>query len=963
MQTIITGVVSFAEEKDANLICFAGGYVYLPGQSGLSAQANVVYDLASPTCIDGVVAIGALCNRSSPDRLAQFCKAYRPLPVVCAGIALDGFPSVFVDNEPGMYSLITHLVEAHGYRRIAFIRGSEGSPDTAARYHAYEEVLLKHSIPIDPDLVAPGFYTYESGKKAAILLLEERQAELDALVASNDEMALGALEVLRDRGIQVPGQLALVGYDDLEEGRFAIPPLTTVVQPVHDVGWRAAEMVWAQMHGQAIPNQVILSTQLVIRRSCGCPSPTVREAVLGSETPLPISLDKPFSTPLAAHREAILSEIVQMTEVPTGSQGADQIARLLNCFISEMDNTALPGTFLDTLVQLLHQSQTAGKNIDLWQDAVSMLRRHVVPCLANNSQALLRAEDMWHQARVLIGEAAARLQAYQALRIQRENEIQRQIGQTLITTFDMDKLMDVLAENLPRLDILSAYLSLYENPEPYAYPLPAPKWSRLILAYDKRASSGSKRTHVGLEGLRFRSRQLTPAGILPRDRRYTYVVVALYSGNTQLGFCLFEMGVWRPQRGENIYDGLRGQISSAIQGSRLFQARRQAETALRYERDLSDTIIASLPGVFYMYDQQGYLVRWNKQHEEITGYGAEELSGTHYSRFCTPEDVDKIAAAFERAFSEGSEETEVALVTKNGEKIPYYFTGVRAQIGERMYLVVVGIDITERTRAEHDLNEYKEHLEELVEQRTAEIRAINEQLIVLSHVKDAFVTSISHELRTPIASLKLYAHLMDRRPEKRETYIASFTRETNRLEKLIEGILLLSRLDQHRISMTSEAFNLNDLAREYLIDRTPLAESKQLTLTLDATPDLPLVEADRQLIGEVLSILLTNAFNYTPANQKVIIRTCTASDENKQWPGFSVIDTGPGIPLDEQKHMFERFYRGKAARESGAPGTGLGLAIAKEIVELHDGRIEVHSDGEPGRGATFSVWLPALPSD
>lgn len=267
-------------------------------------------------------------------------------------------------------------------------------------------------------------------------------------------------------------------------------------------------------------------------------------------------------------------------------------------------------------------------------------------------------------------------------------------------------------------------------------------------------------------------------------------------------------------------------------------------------------------------------------------------------------------------------------------------------------------ELAERKRAEQALQKYREHLEELVEQRTAELRSTNEQLIVLSKIKDEFVSNVSHELRTPIASLKLYAYLMDRRPEKRETYIASLKRETNRLEKLIEGVLMLSRLDQHRVNVNPEPFNLNDLAQEYVIDRTPLAESNQLTLTLDAMPDLPPVKADQQLLGEVLSILLTNAFNYTPAGGKVIISTSTASDSGKQWLGFSVIDSGPGIPPGEHKHMFERFYRGKVARDSGTPGTGLGLAIAREIVELHEGRIEVYSEGEPGHGAKFSVWLP-----
>jgi signal transduction histidine kinase len=88
------------------------------------------------------------------------------------------------------------------------------------------------------------------------------------------------------------------------------------------------------------------------------------------------------------------------------------------------------------------------------------------------------------------------------------------------------------------------------------------------------------------------------------------------------------------------------------------------------------------------------------------------------------------------------------------------------------------------------------------------------------------------------------------------------------------------------------------------------------------------------------------------------VSICKQRFQGEQWVGFSVADTGPGIPPDEQAQLFSRFFRGMVGRESGMPGTGLGLAIAKQIVDLHAGRIEVASEGVPGRGTTFSVWLP-----
>ena len=104
---------------------------------------------------------------------------------------------------------------------------------------------------------------------------------------------------------------------------------------------------------------------------------------------------------------------------------------------------------------------------------------------------------------------------------------------------------------------------------------------------------------------------------------------------------------------------------------------------------------------------------------------------------------------------------------------------------------------------------------------------------------------------------------------------------------------------------------------------------------------------------------MTNAFNYTPEGGQVTVSTLMGN-ENQSY-GFCVTDTGPGISPDEQLRLFDRFYRGSAAHQSKTPGTGLGLAIAREIVDRHQGRIEVKSDGVPGHGAQFSVWLPAAP--
>jgi PAS domain S-box-containing protein len=229
----------------------------------------------------------------------------------------------------------------------------------------------------------------------------------------------------------------------------------------------------------------------------------------------------------------------------------------------------------------------------------------------------------------------------------------------------------------------------------------------------------------------------------------------------------------------------------------------------------------------------------------------------------------------------------------------------------------------------------------------------------VERIKDAFVSNVSHELRTPITSLKLYCDLLRMKPDRFEQYLEALEREVDRQKRIIENILQLSRLDQHRVKMTLAPVDLIQLARQYVEDRAILAESRLIDLHFHAASDLLTVLGDEGLLGQALSVLLINALDYTPAGGQVTVTATTRWLENHLWIGLMVSDTGPGIPPDEQRRLFERFFRGSAGRASGIVGTGLGLSIAKEIMMRHQGRIEIQSSGVPGEGTTFGLWLPA----
>jgi PAS domain S-box-containing protein len=145
----------------------------------------------------------------------------------------------------------------------------------------------------------------------------------------------------------------------------------------------------------------------------------------------------------------------------------------------------------------------------------------------------------------------------------------------------------------------------------------------------------------------------------------------------------------------------------------------RTQDALMQQEAISGDILASLPGIFYMYDEGCSLVRWNKQHEEALGYSAQELAHKHVLDFFEGEDRARIASAVDQIFATGQADAEARILTGSGESLPYFFTGLRTTLGGKLYFVGLGVDISERVRAEEGLRRYAERLQMLHESTRA----------------------------------------------------------------------------------------------------------------------------------------------------------------------------------------------------------------------------------------------------
>jgi signal transduction histidine kinase len=239
------------------------------------------------------------------------------------------------------------------------------------------------------------------------------------------------------------------------------------------------------------------------------------------------------------------------------------------------------------------------------------------------------------------------------------------------------------------------------------------------------------------------------------------------------------------------------------------------------------------------------------------------------------------------------------------------------------------------------------------------IRAVNRQRELIQ-LQRRFVADVSHELKTPLALIRLSADtLRERRvrdPERWQAYLDTITRESERLTSLIDTILDFSRIESGRQELRFRECDVGEVARQAWRLFEPQFVAERFEARLEIAPDLPMIRGDAQALQQVLVNLLQNAVRY--AGDRRFVRL------GMKREGYLVViaveDHGIGMSQQQLDRLGDSFFRGDDTRVRQTRGTGLGLAIVSHIVTAHGGKVEVHS--RPGQGSTFTVWLPFEPT-
>jgi PAS domain S-box-containing protein len=719
------GAMRAAQEHNARL-------VYYPIiRDYFSPQTKVPFELVDAGTIDGLLIwYAGIVERIGILQAKHFFDRYKELPVVTIGGQLKDHPNLSIDNYQGVRSAVEHLVEIHGHRHIGIIRGTVGHPDADERYQACIETLEAYHLRSNSDCVAETSFDLRSISPdiEAIISrwLQNPDWKLDAIVTASDYMALAAIKAIEDGGLRVPEDIAVIGFDDTDDARASIPSLTTIRQPFFDLGRQAAETLLALIDGQSVPTYTRIPAQLIVRESCGC----IAESLVLANN---LSVEHPPDT---AALEGLPIEPLK-----------NLIWRLGNNF-----NPAISHWFLYILRQYLLRSLESDFNTTAWQNTISALRSYALSISHNRLNTQL--ETLFNQARVLITEVHQRGVICQRLQIDRQIASLRLTSEALITSFSRELLADTLYDRLPELGFHSFYLSLYDDPQQ------PEMWAHLIIAYEN-----DQRIDLPPEGLVFPTRQLIPNNLASSLLTTPIVVEPLYFGDEQLGILVLEVGTMEGA----VYESIRAQVSSALQGSKLLQEiknhtaqleqrvaertedltqtveqlqaevleRQRVEESLR----LTDFAVEHAADAVYWIDVNTQIVAVNEAACLMLGYTREEFSRISLKDIDFAFDFSRWVPTWEFVKETGTFALETVHTTKDSRNIPVEIhTNYIGFEGKELLCCFVR-DITQRKQVE-DLQRLSQQQTREFQEKLKALQEVSLELVLAETIEKLCIRAI-----------------------------------------------------------------------------------------------------------------------------------------------------------------------------------------------------------------------------
>ena len=525
--SVVRGIQSAAHNRQCHLLLSWGNRrVYEINQfyatwPELSPETDFVP--VGPWNTDGLIVFTPLGNQNQSHYLQQLIAQGFPVLFIASG---EPGPGIVVNNQTGIQQAVAHLVLEHGHRRIAFLAGRPTDQgDSKARLNAYHSAMIEYNLEADPGLVVWGWHDFTAGYKAMRELLQSG-VKFTAVVASNDNSAIGAMQAIQEAGLRIPDDIAIIGFDDLPGAMAQVPPLSSVHVPLNLIGEQALALMDDHLKGFTALESVQISPRLVKRQSCGCTRDEISSVTNGTSSDRTVPAHRSAKVGSQEIQPRLVNKMLNALPSELRFPGGDQIQQICNILVDafytslRQDNpTYFQTAFMESILEL----EIADANINYWQGMISILRREMMQLPLKWSQNRTRslAEDMLHQARAVVAESAQRQdyrhQYLRDLDARALNSLTAQLSAEL----SEQQMVDLLNLHLVQVGIGHARIMFFESQDDDAV-----AWSVVL---DAQASSQ-----------RFPSRQFPPAGLYPPDDLLNIILLPLIFQSELLGYAAFE---------------------------------------------------------------------------------------------------------------------------------------------------------------------------------------------------------------------------------------------------------------------------------------------------------------------------------------------------------------------------------------------------------------------------------------
>jgi len=450
-RTILDGIDRYAKAHDINLTTFVGTYQTVDNEfiSHYNTCFDAIYNTSS---LDGLICFSGFIAPTigTEGVISKMSDIQKNIPTVSVCFSADGIPSVLTDNKSGIFYAVDHLIKKHEKNKIAFIMGPEGHPEAEERLRGYKEALLENNLKIDDRYLLPGNFLQEGGRNAVVELIDSRGIEFDAITASDDGTAMGAMQELKLRGISVPADVAVTGFDDDRASGTFIPSISTAQQNFFKIGTESAEKLHKLLDGSHLDEVTYVSPLFLARQSCGCLGNDFKdkeknnEEVPNESDSLLSFINRRFST--IFHNDIPSHEILQWSSSLVGKAS---------------ENPFIADDYLSLFDGILISYNRYCDDYSKWHEAVGALTAGIDRYIHDhNSRAILSALIL---ATNLIYDVQIKSEKNVTFALNDFRNNLRRVVSNIVSMFEVKPLADALLKSLPMLSLDYAMVGLYRN--------------------------------------------------------------------------------------------------------------------------------------------------------------------------------------------------------------------------------------------------------------------------------------------------------------------------------------------------------------------------------------------------------------------------------------------------------------------------------------------------------------------